>query len=236
MAQARAFFARALALDPGNIEAAVAAAGVDMAVGSAFMADDGAVHFDAAEAALHRVLSVAPNHPRAHMLLGAIQLQTNRVTKGIAECQQALALDRNLADAHGFIGLGKYELGRGEEVEGHIQEALRLSPRDTRAYLWFMFVGMGKLATNADLEALDWFRRSLEANRNHALSHFHFAAAQALTGDLKEARSTAEAGLALDRSFTIRRYRINAKGDNPTYLAKRERYYEGMRMAGVPEY
>jgi TolB-like protein/class 3 adenylate cyclase len=235
MAQARAFFARTLALDPGNVEAAVGAAQIDMAVGSSFMADDGAVHFDAAEAALHRVLSVAPNHPRAHMLLGAVQLQTNRVAKGIAECQQALALDRNLADAHGFIGLGKYELGRGEDVEGCIQEALRLSPRDTRAYLWFMFVGMGKLATNADLEALDWFRRSLEANRNNALSHFHFAAAQALVGDLKEARSAAEAGLALDRSFTIRRYRINAKGDNPTYLAKRERFYEGLRLAGVPE-
>jgi TolB-like protein len=235
MAQARAFFARALALDPGNIEAAVGAAQVDMSVGSAFMADHGAVHFDAAEAALHRVLSVAPSHPRAHMLLGAVQLQTNRVAKGVAECQQALALDRNLAEAHGFIGLGKYELGHGEDVEGHIQEALRLSPRDTRAYLWFMFVGMGKLTTNADLEALDWFRRSLEANRNHALSHFHFAAAQALVGDLKDARSTAEAGLSLDRSFTIRRYRINAKGDNPIYLAKRERFYEGMRMAGVPE-
>jgi TolB-like protein len=235
MAQARGFFVRALALDPGNIEAAVAAAQVDMAVGSAFLADDGAVHFDAAETALNRVLLHAPNHPRAHMLLGAVQLQTNRVAKGIAECQQALAPDRNLADAHGFIGLGKYQLGRGEDVEGHIQEALRLSPRDTRAYLWFMFVGMGKLAINADLEALDWFRRSLEANRNLALSHFHFAAAQALVGDLKEARSTAEAGLALDRSFTIRRYRVNAKGDNPTYLAKRERFYEGMRLAVVPE-
>jgi TolB-like protein/class 3 adenylate cyclase len=235
MAQARGFFVRALALDPDNIEAAVAAAQVDVSVGSAFMADDGAVHFDAAETALNRVLFRVPNHPRAHMLLGAVQLQTSRVAKGVAECQQALALDRNLADAHGFIGLGKYQLGRGEDVEGHIQEALRLSPRDTRAFLWFMFVGLGKLAINADLEALDWFGRSLEANRNHALSHFHFAAAQALVGDLKEARSTAEAGLALDRSFTIRRYRINAKGDNPTYLAKRERFYEGMRMAGVPE-
>ncbi|MEH2591741.1 hypothetical protein [Bradyrhizobium sp. AZCC 1721] len=45
-------------------------------------------------------------------------------------------------------------------------------------------------------------------------------------GDLKEARSVAAAGLALDPSFTIRRYRINAKGDNPAYLAKRECFYE----------
>ena len=235
MAQARGFFECALTLDPDNIEAAVAAAQVDVSMGSAFMADDGAVHFRAAETVLNSVLLGAPNHPRAHMLLGLVQIQTNRAAKGIAECRQALALDRNLAEAHANVGLGKYFLGRGEDVEEHIQEALRLSPRDTRGFLWLMFVGMAKLATNADPEALDWLRRSIEANPNHALSHFHLAAALALLGDLKEARSSAEAGLALDPSFTIRRFRINAKGDNPTYLAKRERFYEGMRLARVPE-
>jgi TolB-like protein/Tfp pilus assembly protein PilF len=235
MAQARDFFARAIALDPDNVEAAVAAAQIDVSVGSAFLTDNTSAHFEIAETALNKVLFQAPNHPRAHMLLGAIQLQTDRASIGIAECRRALLLDRNLADAHGFIGLGKYQIGRGEEVEGHVQEALRLSPRDTRAFLWYMFVGMGKLTTNAEREAIDWFRRSLEANRNHALSHFQFAAALALVGDLQEARSIAEAGLALDHGFTIRRYRINAKGNNPTYLAKRELFYEGMRLAGVPE-
>ena len=155
MARARDFFVRALALDSDNIEAAVAAAHVDFAMGSSPMTDDGPAHFRAAENALNSVLLRAPNHPRAHMLLGAVQIRTNRAAKGIAECRQALALDRNLADAHGFIGLGKHALGRDEEVEGHIQEALRLSPRDTRAFLWFMIVGMAKLHANADIEALD---------------------------------------------------------------------------------
>ena len=145
------------------------------------------------------------------------------------------SVDPNLADAHGFIGLGKFLLGRGEEVEEHIQEALRLSPRDTRAYLWYMFVGLGKLSIGADHDAVDWFRRSIEFNRNHALSHFHFAAALALLGDLKEARAAAAAGLILDPSFTIRRYRTDARVDNPGYLAKRKRFYEGMRLAEVPE-
>jgi hypothetical protein len=45
----------------------------------------------------------------------------------------------------------------------------------------------------------------------------------------------AATGLALDPGFTIRRYRINAKGDNPIYLARRQRYLEGLRVAGVPE-
>jgi TolB-like protein/Tfp pilus assembly protein PilF len=235
MSRARHFFVRAMAVDQGNVEAAIAAAQVDVSVGSAFLSDDSSAHFEAAETALNGVLLRVPNHPRAHMLLGAIQIQTDRASNGIAECRQALLLDRNMADAHGFIGLGKYQLGRGEEVEQHILEALRLSPRDTRAFLWLMFVGMGKLTTNADVDAIDWFRRSLDANRNHALSHFQFAAALALVGDLKEARSIANAGLALDQSFTVRRYRINAKGNNPIYLARRERFYNGMRMAGIPE-
>ncbi len=186
------------------------------------MADDGPSHFTAAEKALNDVLLRAPNHPRAHMLLGAVQIRTNRAAKGIAECRRALALDRNLADAHGFIGLGKHALGRGEEVEGHIQEALRLSPRDTRAFLWFMIVGMAKLMTNADLEALDWLRRSIEANPNFALSQFHLAGALAMMGDIEEARSPVpRAGLALDPSFTIRRYDISSSflSDNPAWLA-----------------
>ena len=237
MARAKDFFVRALALDPDNIEAAVAAAQVDFAMGSSSMVDDGPARFRAAEKALNHVLLRAPNHPRAHMLLGAVQIRTNRAAKGITECRRALTLDRNLADAHGFIGLGKHALGRSEEVETHIQEALRLSPRDTRAFLWFMIVGMAKLLTDADIEGQDWLRRSIEANPNFALAHFHLAGAHVMIGDLKEARSSAEAGLALDPGFTIRRYDRDCSflSDNPAWLSRRERFYEGMRLAGVPD-
>ena len=69
------------------------------------------------------------------------------------------------------------------------------------------------------------------------LAHFVLAAALARLGELDEARAAVQAGLALDPSFTIRRYRdiTNAWSDNPTYLAGRERVIEGMRLAGVPE-
>jgi hypothetical protein len=57
----------------------------------------------------------------------------------------------------------------------------------------------------------------------------------ALLGKLDEARAAAQAGLALDPSFNLRRYRVNALSDNPVYLAGRQRSCEGMRLAGVPE-
>lgn len=44
-----------------------------------------------------------------------------------------------------------------------------------------------------------------------------------------------QAGLALDPGFTIQRFQASASSDNPVYLAGRERIYQGMRIAGVPE-
>ena len=76
--------------------------------------------------------------------------------------------------------------------------SLRLSPRDTLVYIWNMFVGLSKLWQGADAEGIVWLRRSLEADRNYPGAHFNLAAALALVGQLDEARSTAQAGLALN--------------------------------------
>jgi tetratricopeptide (TPR) repeat protein len=236
LAKARGFFDRALALDPGSVEALIGAATVDFNRSAIFTTDDVAAGLAAAETVLITVLSVAPQHAQAHMFMGAVQIFTNRAAQGIAECEQALALDRNLAYAHGFIGVGKYFLGRAEETEAHIQEALRLSPRDIFAFRWMMWAGTAAVQLNADTEAVAWFRRSIEANRNFPLAHFHLAAVLARLGSPDEARAAAQAGLVLDPNFTIRRYRAGALSDNnPTYLAGRERVIESMRIAGVPE-
>jgi TolB-like protein/class 3 adenylate cyclase/Tfp pilus assembly protein PilF len=235
LAQARDFCERALALDPENVEAMVCWAMVVATVAGSFASDDRAGQLAAAETLVIKALSIAPRHAGAHLALGAVQMFTNRAAQGIGECERALALDRNLADAHGCIGMAKYFVGRAEETEGHILEALRLSPRDIYAYRWMLFVGIAKAQLGADAEAIDWLRRSIEANRNFPLAHFHLAEALALSGDLEQARISAQAGLALQPDFTLRRYRTNALSDNPAYLAGRERSCRGMRLAGVPE-
>jgi len=235
MAQARGNYERALALDAGNIEALAGMAFVDMTSALWLLTDDRAERLAAAEAALTRVLSIASNHAMAHCLLGAVQISSGRAAQGIAECERALKLDRNLAAAHGYIAGAKYFIGRGEQTESHVQEALRLSPMDTNAYLWMSFAGFAKLGVGADEEAVVCLRRSVEVNRNAPMSYFGLASALGLLGRLNEAKAAAQAGLALNPSFTIDRYRIGAASDNQTYLAARERIYEGMRQAGVPQ-
>jgi len=235
LAQARGFYEHALALDPGNIEALVGTAGVDSVSGALFFTDDRAARAAAAEATLTKVLSLAPNHALAQHQLGWVYMITNRAAEGITKCEHALALDRNLAAAHSNIGLAKYFTGRAEETESHVLEALRLSPRDTDAYRWMNTAGFAKLVLGRDEEAAIWLLRSIDANRNHPLSHFLLAAAQAHLGRMSEAQAAVQAGLALNPIFTIRRFRAGAFSDNPTYLARRERIYDGMRKAGVPE-
>jgi TolB-like protein/class 3 adenylate cyclase len=235
MAQARGLFERALALDPDNIEAQVGKAMLTIIGSLTYISDKPAMHLAAAEAALIKVLSKAPQHAHAHMVLGVFQMLTNRAALGIAECERALALDRNLADAHAIIGWAKLLLGRGAETEAHIHEALRLSPHDISTFRWMTLVGAAKSQLGADAEAVAWFRRGIEANRNIPLAHFHLAAALAHLGLLDQARAAVQAGLTLDPGFTVRRFRMGAPSDNPTYLAWRERTYERMRTAGVPE-
>ena len=63
-----------------------------------------------------------------------------------------------------------------KETEAHVNEALRLSPRDTLAYLWMTNAGLAKNRLGSWDQAVAWFRRASEANRNYPVPHFVAAA------------------------------------------------------------
>jgi TolB-like protein/class 3 adenylate cyclase/TPR repeat protein len=237
LAQARSFFDRALSVDPGNVDALVGSAVADVREGANSFVTDPSAAFAAAEAKLTKALSSVPDHARGHMWLGLVDIWTKRAAQGIAECEHALALDRNLAHAHSIIGRGKVFVGRAEETEAHVAEALRLSPRDTMAYIWMYFGGLAKLYLGKYEQAVAWFRRAIEANRNYPAANFNLAAALAQLGRMDEAHSAVRAGLALNPTFTVARARaaLTARSDDPTYLARLDPIFEGMRKAGVPE-
>jgi hypothetical protein len=94
-----------------------------------------------------------------------------------------LALDQNLAHAHGgTLATAKITIGRAEETEAHVQEGIRLSPRDRNVYVWAMLGGLAKLSLGDDESAVAWLHRSIEANRNFPLTQFFLASALAHLG------------------------------------------------------
>ena len=235
LANASEFFKRALTLDACNVGAWVGSASADVDTVTTCMAADRWRHIACAETALTKALSMAPDYAWAHIEMGVLQMYTNRAAQGIAECERALALDPNFAHAHAMIGLGKIVIGRFEETETHVQEAIRLSPRGNYLFAWLVIAGVAKLYFGSDDEAVTYFRRSAEINRNHHTAQYYLAGALAFLGRLEEARCAVRAAMALHPDFTISRFRAGAANDNPRYLAARERLCDGMRKAGVPE-
>jgi TolB-like protein/class 3 adenylate cyclase len=235
LAKARGFYERALKVDPGNIEALVGVAAVDMLDAWSYQIDDPRSLMAAAEAKLSQVLAAAPNNPRAHLYMGQVLCATNRAARGIEEYERALALDPNLALARGAMGLAHVFIGRAEETEAHVREAMRLSPRDTNLPAWLLHVGGAKAYLGEYEAAAGWLRKSIEANRNTFWAYFLLASCLAHLGRLDEARQELKNGLAVNPNFTIKRFHATAESDNPVFVAQHVRVAEGMRMAGAPE-
>ena len=235
LTEARNSFERALATDPQNVDAMSWSALVETVLVAAFLKDNEPPHLAAAETMVLKALRLAPDHAWAHFTLAMVLIYTNRTAQGVAECERALALDRNLADAHEMMGQAKFYMGCGADTEFHVNEALRLSPRDISAFRWMNTAGFAKLQISADAEAAAWCARGIEANRNYPLLHFGYAAALALLGRLDEAQVAAKTGLALDPTFTIRRVRNVPVRGNANFVAGARRLVRGLYIAGVPE-
>ena len=236
LSEARRLFERALALDPNNVDAIVGAARTESAFAWSHMSDDRATRLAAAEALAVKALSIAPEKAPGHVCLGIVRIYTNRVAHGIAELERALAIDRNLADAHGYIGMAKCFLGRAEETEAHVHNALRLSPRDTFAYLWRTYLGVAK--------SLSWQgrrRRHAIAPRDRDQPEFPPRAflSRGRPGGPRPARRGACCGEG--RAFHGVPPSPSAatapmrQSDNPVFLAGRRRIFPLMRKVGVPE-
>jgi TolB-like protein len=235
LTKAHNFFERALDLDREDVTVLVLSALVDFLFATYLYPDDQLARLAAAEAAVTRALSLAPEYAQAHLVLGLVVGTLNRPELGIAECELALAIDPNLASAHAVIGIFKIHVGHAEETESHVLEALRLSPRDSLASYWLMFVGISKMMLGQSNEAVAWLRRSIESNRNNPVSHFHLAAALALLGLNEDARTAARDGLALNPQFTVAKYEGAWRFRDFADSARRHAILEGLRKAGVPE-
>jgi tetratricopeptide (TPR) repeat protein len=109
----------------------------------------------------------------------------------------AIDLDSNLADAFAYTGLIKLHLGRAEETESAVFEAIRRSPRDPTIPNWHFWNGAAELYLNRIDRALERLRKSTLINPNlgYAWRFLASALAWVITGFAGHVR-----GMPLDPS------------------------------------
>jgi TolB-like protein len=233
--EARGFFAAALRLDRQNINGLLGFAATHLYEASTFASDNPADQIRLAEAATSLALTLAPDNANAHMIHGNVLHLSRAPDRALSEFDLAIALNPSLAWAHAWAGFTKISLGRAEETEADVENAIRLSPRSVGLDAWQFFIGVADLHLSRLDQAIDRIRKSIEINPAHPTGHFFLAAALALTSREREAVEARATGRRLSPKFTMSRFRAEARSDNPVYLAQRKPIYEGLRKAGMPE-
>jgi TolB-like protein/class 3 adenylate cyclase/Flp pilus assembly protein TadD len=210
-AEAIRLFELALALDTRSAEAQASLA--DVLVGRVLdqMTATPATDIARAQDLVGRALSASPRIPVAHYAKANILRQMRRCEEAISEYQTVIEFDRNEPGAYANLGWCKLLTGAIEEAIPALEQALRLSPRDSRAGNWHARIGLVHLLQSRIPEALLWAERA--GSTSPALPYVHALLASAYGQEGVSGRAAVELAeaqrlSAADRYSSIARLRV----------------------------
>jgi tetratricopeptide (TPR) repeat protein len=193
-AEAQYWFLTALAADPRNVEALTGLARTcQHLVSNPWWAtpDSACAASDLGREAIAIALSLAPGHADAHCVQGMLYSAAGQLEDAAGAFEQALAMDQELAIAHGFAGYNAALLGRAHETLPAIDRAMRLDPAARRHSIWFFFGGFAELLVGHVDLSISLFRQSLERNPSYGSALLFLMAALSSSGRSTEAAEIA---------------------------------------------
>jgi TolB-like protein/DNA-binding winged helix-turn-helix (wHTH) protein/thioredoxin-like negative regulator of GroEL len=188
-----------------------------------------------ANAAAERAIALDPRWAQSHLVMGWVLYERKRIDQALASFEHAAQLNANESWAHASVAAANIALGRPENALEPLRKAMRLSPRDPHLSNWQMFMGAASLHLQRDGEAMDWLNKSVALNPSDPFTHMFLASALALSGREAGAKAQLAELLRLKPEFTLSHFKAVETSDVPAFRAQRERIYEGLRRAGVPE-
>jgi tetratricopeptide (TPR) repeat protein len=152
--------------------------------------------------------------------------------EGVAFLEQALALNRNLAQAWYCIGHVKVFCGQPDAALESLRHAMRLSPIDPLMFLMLSGAAFAHLTACRYDEASAYAKRALREKPNHHPALRVVAASHALTGRMDDANKAMTRMRQLNPAL-----RVSDLGDLIPFRRKEDlaKYVEGLRKAGLPE-
>ncbi len=183
-----------------------------------------------------RAVALNSRSADAHYVLGSAIRAQGDIDRALAENETAVILNPNHAPGHAGIGICWIMRGRPREALPYFDHAFRLSPRDPLRAGWHTWVGLAYMMLGDDRKALEESKRSAAANPKSAGAFTLQAAALALLGREVEARAALAVRQQLGPpGLTLTAIKEGTQSDYPEYSRLMERYYEGLRQAGLPE-
>jgi len=234
--EALALFDKALGIDPDCVPALLGYTMVLVAdiVEGWSPRDERPARLDQAETAVERAIKLEAKSERGHFYRGVLLRLRGDPDRAMTAFEHALLLHPNYAWAHAELGRVKIEVGRAEESIKDIEMAIRLSPREGRIYVWYIWAGFAVIHTGDGEAALRWALKAHQA-RPYGLTVPLLALAYAYVSREAEGRALMAEYVAKTPSFTMAALTEDYPRRNSTVARQRDRMFDVLRRLGVPE-
>jgi TolB-like protein len=226
---AQALLEKAIALDP-NYGKALGLLGTSYMFTAHMGWMDMAAAMPIGERAALAAIRADDEDPWAHNALGHVHLFARRFEDSLAEFETALRLNPSFALAQGYYGLALSYSGRWQEADEAARRAIRFSPRDPYAPVYFGIKAYARFLGGDYQEAIRLAHEALRQRGDFVGAHRVLTSAAGMAGRTELARSALQ---------ELRRAQPNVSlawitEFMPIKLAAdRDRYLEGFRRAGL---
>ncbi len=166
----------------------------------------------------------------AHFGLAGVYLHTRRFDDCLAEYELTLRLNPSFASARGYYGVALAYCGRWEEGDRAARHALRLSPRDPFAAVYYGVASYCQFVGGNYEEAVGLSREALRLRSDFVGAHRVLTAAAALTGQRELAAASLKALLRVQPNLSLAWLASEMPFKGAT---ERDQYLAAFRLAGL---
>jgi adenylate cyclase len=137
----------------------------------------------------------------AHALLGWLYTLQGQHDKSITECEQAVRLEPNSAEARYWLAVVLKFSGRGEESIAMCKEAMRLDPIPASYY--YQNLTSAHCLTGQYEQAIKAGQKAVDLEPNNMVARAFLAVAYSLIGKEQEARTEAREVMRINPKFSV---------------------------------
>jgi len=239
--EAVTLFARALEQDPDNPDAMIGIASTRVyQVVNQYVTEGREALLNQAEELVSRAVGLAPDHIGVMKARAVLLRARGRFADAMIAAQSVIAANPGEPTAYRELGLNNLYLGETQKAVEWFQRADDVAPRDRVRWTWLLGRGRALVHLREDDEAATALRLAVHNNPHYPLGRAFLAAAEALVGNIDQARlhlakyDELDPGMTICR-FTKERASVPLDAVSPTYLRGHARFLNGLRRAGMPE-
>ncbi|WP_369720368.1 winged helix-turn-helix domain-containing tetratricopeptide repeat protein [Bradyrhizobium sp. LLZ17] len=234
--RARALFEQALQIDPGSASALAGLALSHITEVLTRWSNAPDTQTALAAQAIERSLALQPNDPRANYVRSLVLSAQGRIDEADQAIQRVLSLYPNQPRALQRLGFLRLQQGRPEEVAAPVMLSLRLDPLDAeQVSLGHFTLGMAEFHLHHDEAAYAHMRQATISSPQNGFAWQWLAAIDALHGRSEQARNNLIEYQKRIPAHTVTSLKASEPSRNAAFWQERNRFYEGLRMAGLPE-